>query len=305
MNKIKLLNKCELIMKKKDIVLCKYINHTILTNPSISHYFDFSYKTQKYKLYDMLCFIIIVLRYNYIWAHSVLFDICKSTVYSVFRRLVKCNVFEDSYKALLLKYIPTLCNRKKRIHLTDSTSILNKRGKKNKKNNITNCATNINNIEPTRNTRYNNKKSIKLSFISLFNGIPYNISFDTGKTNDSKILCNQLKTENLIDLKYLKSDTIYFLADKGYDSKENRNIIESKKMIPIIDHNNRNTKDKNKIKKLTKNEKKIYKKRIRIENIFSNLKNNYKRLDKLYDSNVKIYKNFVYLALSVIVKNLI
>ena len=38
-------------------------------------------------------------------------------------------------------------------------------------------------------------------------------------------------------------------------------------LIPIIPYNKRNTKDKNKINKLTKSEKIRYKKRIKIEHI--------------------------------------
>ena len=72
------------------------------------------------------------------------------------------------------------------------------------------------------------------------------------------------------------NNTKYFICDKGYCSSKIRNILINKNILPIIPFNRRNTKDKNKINKLTKNEKNRYKKRIKIEHIFSNLKSNHK-----------------------------
>ena len=51
----------------------------------------------------------------------------------------------------------------------------------------------------------------------------------------------------------------------GYCSKITREILNKNNIHPIIDYNNRNTKDKTKKKYLTKNELKLYIKRIYIE----------------------------------------
>jgi len=61
----------------------------------------------------------------------------------------------------------------------------------------------------------------------------------------------------------------YFLADKGYDTNNIRKLLKEKGYISIIDHNRRNIKDINKIKKLTKKEKYHYRKRLRVENFFA------------------------------------
>ena len=53
----------------------------------------------------------------------------------------------------------------------------------------------------------------------------------------------------------------YFIADKGYCSSKIRNILINKNILSIIPFNRRNTKNKNKINKLTKNEKNRYKKK--------------------------------------------
>ena len=86
----------------------------------------------------------------------------------------------------------------------------------------------------------------------------------------------------------------YFIADKGYCSSKIRNLLIAKNILPIIPFNRRNTKDKNKINKLTKNEKNRYKKRIKIEHIFSNLKSNHK-LENRYEKYIDNYKGLLYL----------
>ncbi len=68
----------------------------------------------------------------------------------------------------------------------------------------------------------------------------------------------------------------YFIYDKGYCSST-RNIFKNNNITPIIPFNNRNTKDKNKLKKINIKEK------LR-QNIFGNLK----ILNKL-GVNMKIY----------------
>ena len=58
------------------------------------------------------------------------------------------------------------------------------------------------------------------------------------------------------------------MADKGYCSKNVKNIVKQHGYIPIIAFNKRNTKDKNKIIKFNKFENVKYKKRIIVENYY-------------------------------------
>jgi hypothetical protein len=67
-------------------------------------------------------------------------------------------------------------------------------------------------------------------------------------------------------------------------------------LIPIIPTNKRNTKDLNKIIKLTKEEQKKYKKRIKIEHVVGHLKTERKILIR-YDKNNNVFLNFIYLHL--------
>jgi hypothetical protein len=86
----------------------------------------------------------------------------------------------------------------------------------------------------------------------------------------------------------------YFIADKGYCSSKIRNLLIAKNILPIIPYNKRNTKDKNKINKLTETDKNRYKKRIKIEHIFSNLKSNHK-LENRYEKYIHNYEGLLYL----------
>lgn len=63
-----------------------------------------------------------------------------------------------------------------------------------------------------------------------------------------------------------KKSKITLLGDSAYDTTNIRKFIKDNNMNAIIDYNNRNTKDTNKIKKLTDREKERYKERNTIEN---------------------------------------
>lgn len=270
---------------KTDILICNNIISFIKNKPYIYKHFNFSFHRQKYNISSIVPIILVVLRRSLPWFFaSSMFNIPKSTVYDCFVKLSKFNVFEKTYILLLNRYVKLAPYKIFKIRTTDTSTIINKYGK--------NIATR---------TPFCKKKMIKLSLITFENGIPYNVKLTTGKDNDAKILNEQLDTQNLIEIRDIKTD-VYFLADKGYDSSILRCKLKKVKMIPIIPSNKRNTKDLNKIKKLTFEDKKVYKKRIIVENIFCKLKNQYKRLDKLYESTLRSYKNLLYIALIGIIK---
>ena len=96
----------------------------------------------------------------------------------------------------------------------------------------------------------------------------------------------------------------YMLADKGYDTKDFREICTLKGYIPIIDYNKRNTKDINKLKKLTNKERQIYKKRIKVENSFCRIKQ-FRRLSMIYEKKLDTFISFIYLGLCTIIQKYI
>ena len=157
-----------------------------------------------------------------------------------------------------------------------------------------------------RNKFYKSKKGLKISSINDANGIPLSIIVVNGNVNDAKILKNTYERSVIKTnpQKYKNSNRHkqHFLADKGYDSKNNRKYLKEKGFNTIIPYNTRNTKDPKKINKLTDKEKQIYKKRIVVENYYSWIKQ-FSKINFVYESNMTNFLNLVYLASAVIISN--
>ena len=196
-----------------------------------------------------------------------------NNVYKHYIKLNKINLFKDTYIELLKKYLIKTKNKTLKSLYTDTTFIVNKKGIDNK----------------ARNKYMKNKNCNKVSIITDNNFIPIDIQIFKGNLNDSNILQQQFINIDT-NINYSK----YFIADKGYCSSKIRKLLISKNILPIIPYNKRNTKDKNKINTLTKNEKIRYKKRIKIEHIFSNLKSNHK-LENRYEKYINNYEGLLYL----------
>jgi hypothetical protein len=133
------------------------------------------------------------------------------------------------------------------------------------------------------------QKKIVSDFCSDKKFIPIDIQIFKGNVNDSKILQQQMNiiVEN-------KDNINYLFADKGYCSRITRDILNKNNIYPIIDYNNRNTKDKTKKKYLTKKELKLYTKRIYIEHLFGNYKF-FPKLGQRYEQKIHNYEGLMYL----------
>ena len=150
------------------------------------------------------------------------------------------------------------------------------------------------------------KRGSRVSTIVDSKGVPLSITVDDSDGNDAKLFFNVFAkmTANKSILKKIHKRT-KFLADKGYDSKKIRNKILSRKMIPIIGYNKRNTKDISKIKFLTADELKIYKKRIRVEHLYAFYKK-YPKINSIYEKTLESYRNLVFIVSSFkVIKNTI
>jgi len=208
------------------------------------------YYTQKYTLKQIITFILIKIKYSLTWEGLGKY---KSNIHKHFIRFCKYNIFSDTYKGLITKYINS--NKSKYIY-TDSTAIINKGG--------------IDKIK--KNKYYYGKNCNKINLCIDDKKIPLDIDFYEGNVYDSKILYSKLKqNNNLINkLKTIKCKT--FVADAGYCSIKNRSFLEKHKIIPVIKYNNRGTKKEENKKFLSANELKIYKRRVKVEHVFGNLK---------------------------------
>jgi transposase len=146
-----------------------------------------------------------------------------------------------------------------------------------------------------KNYHYYNKKGIKLSIITDSQGIPFFIKIFSGNDNDAKLFKEHFLEINKTQLDKNFNNSI-FVADPGYDSSIVRNLLMPHFKQLIIDYNNRNTKDKKKIKKLNNEDKKIYRKRSIIERMFSKIKQ-YRRFLFVYEKKSTYFLNFIYLSL--------
>jgi transposase len=270
-----------------DLLVSSIIEH-INKNPKISKYFDMTYKTQKYKLTDLLPTIVHVLKQGISWRFIKELknpkNIHWNTFYKMHVKLIKLKVYTGSYENLLNAYYKLEDNKKNLlIRSIDSTNIINKQG-----------------IEKVKyNKAYPKHKISKLSAITDNNKNVINIGLFDGNMYDSKICKKQINSKNRINIKAEEKFRNILLGDTAYDSNKIRKILKNKKYSRLIcPKNKRNTKDKEKLKKLemNKKDKKIFKNRIKVEHIFNMLKKN-KRLAIRYDKQSETFLGFVFLAL--------
>lgn len=256
-------------------IICKYIKKH-------SNKYDFSHYNQKYDLKLIIKELLYFLRTGLSW-RDYRGDINWHTLYYHHSYFKKYNYFKKIYKLMLNKYFKKNKYGKLKYQLIDSSAIKNQFG--------------VNKIG--RNKFYKNKKIMKISLVTDLNGIPISVLLDKGNRYDSTFIEDHLNDLYIVtnskkynNCKYKQ----YFIGDAGYDSKKNKKILESYKYNVIIAPNNRNTKNLNKIRKLTRKQKTIYKKRIKIENTFSWIKK-FKRLNNRFDKYAATYESFLFLAL--------
>jgi len=258
----------------------------IKNNTSICKYYNKSKKIQKYPAELMLKLIAQVLETGISWRSLDTFYSKNKekpkwiTVYKFYNQLITRKIILNTYAQMLKKYFVKGKNNKLNYRYTDTSFIYSRNGGESVK----------------YNKFFGRKKCCKVSLITDKYGVPFNISIYNGNINDSAILLDQLNSKNIIDIEENNGKKNYFFADSGYDSSKIRSKLKELNLIPIIPTNKRNTKDINKIIKLTKEEQKKYKKRIKIEHVFGQLKTERKILTR-YDKNNNVFLNFIYLHL--------
>ena len=166
------------------------------------------------------------------------------------------------YTSVITNYIKNTNKNNFKYLSIDSQFIINKQMFKNKVG---------------RNVQYKSKYGLRVSAIVDTIGIPIVNSINKGSEHDSKFLIQMLEKLFSIGIdtnkfKEKKKSKITIFGDKAYDSTNIRTFISNNNMNCIIDYNKRNTKNLNKIKKITEKEKELYMKRTIIENIVEKFK---------------------------------
>lgn len=258
---------------------CKY------TLNKFPNKYAFITKKQKYNLQ------IIIIEMIYILKSGISYEnyrgpINAKTLNKHILFFAKHDIFGNVYEIMYNKYISINTYSKLKYQSIDTSFIINKNGKQNL----------------GRNKYCKNKNCYKLSFLVDKNRIPDQVILYNGNKNDAKIgKHNILKSKTN---KYNQKIKPYILADKIYDTAEFRSVCIKNNYRPIIDYNKRNTKDKSKIKRLTKDEKKIYKKRIIVENSFCLIKK-FRKIQLIYDSYMSTFISFIKLATCIMISKYI
>ena len=212
----------------------------------------------------------------------------KSTLNDHVRFFTINKIFENVYYEMHDEYKKQQKKAIFRYKAIDTSFIINKNGKE----------------SIGRNTYFKNKNCLKLSYTVDMNKIPETVIIVPGNMADCKI--GELNIDAIDDkIKDINAELKpYLMADKAYDSANFRQKCIDNNHKPLIDYNKRNTKDKTKIKQLTKFEKSIYTKRIMVENSFATTKQK-KRLMIMYDSYLSTYRSFIFLSLCVKIQKFI
>ncbi len=274
-----------------DKLMIKLLIKEIKQDKVLYKSFNGTYKTQKYKLTDILPSILYVLKTGISWRSlndPLIFTKTKhmihwNTIYKIYIKLNNNEIFKITYMELLKKYIMKSTNKKLKIIITDTTFIPNKNGKDNM----------------GYNKFYNKKKGTKISIITDSFGIPFNIKAYKGNKNDTIILEDQLKDKNMIDENLINKHKCYFMADKGYDSYKLCNYLKCANYVPLIPQR-KNVKDETKKRLYSLNQRKLFKNRMKIECMFNKMKR-FRRLSFRYDSKLSTFMGFIYLAFIAII----
>jgi len=261
---------------KLNISIIGLLKETILKNKIIGHTYINIYGNTKYSLDDILNEIIYVLKTGVSW-RQLRSSINYNTLFWHFNRFVKNNIFKSAYDNLYNYYLTKI----KSINgiIIDSSFVQNKLGK-----------------NFPRNKYFKNKKCIKISLLTDLNKIPFSILLKNGNLHDATIFEFHKKDIQKYKKKFINN--IYFLADKGYISKKIKNYCTENKINYLVP-NKKNAKNKvifNDAEKL------LYRKRTQIERLFGNIKQ-FRRIQCVFESNLKSYLNFLYLALFILLYN--
>jgi hypothetical protein len=254
------------------------IKYYIQSQPNLYKYYNFSLPAQQHDLDLILDQCIERVKYGYTYRSSKLLP--KSTFNDAYQNLQKRNILKKTYIELLEQYFIKGPNRKLLYRYKDSTCVVNKNGSENVKYN-----------------KYKKRKVTNVSTETDSNTIVIHSTINDGNMHDSKIFLNDVNVNYFISEDLMERFSKYYIADGGYDSKEIRENLISRDLIPIIKGNIRNTKDEEKIKQKKFNiyENKIYNKRFAIEGNYSHIKS-FKLIQTRMDRKSVNFENSLFIS---------
>ena len=250
------------------------IKNIILKNKYLAHSFLYNHPNSKYSIENIIDDILFVLKTGIAW-RNIKSQINWHSLYWHYKRLVKFDIFKKTYM-ILLKIYSSYSNFN--VQIIDSSFIQNKYGK----NKI------------ARNKFFKSKNCNKVSLVTDVTGIPISVLIDKGNVHDLHFIKKHSKDLIIFNNKHKVNHPI-LLADKAYESLQVRRNLANHNYVIYIPK-----------KKGANNNhpfnKTIYKKRIIIEHTFQKLKA-FRKIMVRYESLIKNYLGFLYLAISNIIYN--
>jgi transposase len=244
---------------------------------------DFYKRNVKYTTYDYAVGIIDVLKNSVSWnSYNGIID--GNTLRKKHNEWVKLGVYEKLHKDAVTKYLKKGKRSELKTLSIDSTFVEKKGSSK----------------IASPSGVYKCKKGqaavgISITSVVTEKGMPISVNIDGANKNDITLL------KKAFDNCVIECNTKkYVLADKGYDSKKNHNILTGKGYIPLIPQNRRNIKDPKKIRKMSMRHKKNFKKRHIVENYHAWIKK-FRKINYLYETNTENYRGLLLLGISLIV----
>ena len=254
---------------------------------------SFYRRNVKYTTEDYAVGIIDVLRTSISWnRYSGLIN--GNTLRKKHNEWCNLNIYEHVYEKFFNKYINTVSfTEELKYQSIDSTHIDDINGSK---------SSSYSGIYKRR--KGEASKGVKVTSLVTTNGIPISINISPANKYDSPIL-PEIVNNIIIDCKtkeYTNNNRYkqYILADSGYDSKNNMNVLTKKGYTPIIIQNRRNIKKRKLIRTYSKKSMEIYKKRIKVENYHSWIKK-FPKIKSLYEKNINYYKGLLLIGVSIII----
>jgi hypothetical protein len=167
----------------------------------------------------------------------------------------RLGIYDDIYNTLLSIYFKKNKCSKLKYQSMDSTIIRDVNGNKKAKYN-----------KKCKNQKGYTSKCIKINQLVDAKGVTIGVTLDSGEKHDSK-LYKKTMDKILVDndpSKYTNNNRFkqYFLADKGYDTKNIINDVTKRGYNCIIPQNRRNIKNKKFFRVLNNKQKKVLKKDI-------------------------------------------
>ena len=266
-------NKVILDNNANDGRILNVILDSIYNNPKYKKYFNFTYKKQKHEARDIIMEVIRHIKYAIPWRAT---EWKYSTIYSIYRKLLRLNILCKTYTDLLKKYISIDTEKKLKTQSTDVTIIPNK------------CGSSL--------VQYNGhkkRKCTKSSQIHDSNGIVLGMKLDFGAKHDSKIFLEHLNESLFISNELNEQYKLYMLADSGYDTSLIKTKLIGLGYQHIIYPNKRNN---HSAINLNEEEKEIYKSRIKSTEHSYSTEKTHRRINTRYDKNINSLYGAFYLS---------